>query len=237
VISEPLHSSDVTGMAGRPGTTADAGKYMAAPTCFEETIQAFEDADATMPPPPGAIVCVGSSTIGGWRPTIRDDLSPLTVIPRGFGGSNMNDVLYYAERVVITYHPRAILLYEGDNDIAIGVSPELFLETVRAFVRKVHACLPDTRIYILSIKPSPARMCFWSEMSRANEFLAEECAKDAQLCYVSIVEGMLRPDGTPREDIFVDDGVHMNAKGYAIWREVIRPVLLERELAFERQAK
>jgi len=218
---------------GRHGTSACAGKYRDDPRRFEASIRAFEDMDATEPPPRGAIVCVGSSTIGGWRATIRDDLAPLTVIPRGFGGSNMNDVLYYTERVVIAYDPRAVLLYEGSNDLAAGVSPEVFLDALRTFVAKVHLRLPETRIYIISIKPSPARRVFWPEMSRANALLAEECAGDNRLCYISIVEGMLRPDGRPREDIFLDDRLHMNAKGYEIWRDAVRPVLLERELAFE----
>ena len=100
--------------------SAEGGTYPN-PERFEKAVQAFEAKDKKDPPPASAIVCTGSSSMVGWHKTIRNDLAPLTVIPRGFGGSTMNDVLYYAERVAIPYRPRAILVYEGDNDIACGI--------------------------------------------------------------------------------------------------------------------
>jgi len=90
---------------------------------YEKEIQDFESADRKQFPPPGAIVCIGSSSMKGWHSTIVNDLAPLTIIPRGFGGSSMNDALHYVDRIVIPYKPRAVAVYEGDNDIADGISP------------------------------------------------------------------------------------------------------------------
>jgi len=207
------------------------------PARFEKEIANFEASDATNKPPVGAIVCTGSSSMKGWRFTIRQDLAPLTVIPRGFGGSNMNDLLHYADRVVIAYKPRAVLVYEGDNDIKGGIAPEKIAATFDAFVAKVHATLPKTRIYVLSIKPSPSRWSLWQESQAANALLKARCDAHPLLTYIDVAAGMLDETGQPRPDIYQPDKLHLVRKGYEIWRDAVRPVLLASEAEFERAAK
>jgi lysophospholipase L1-like esterase len=165
----------------------------------------------------------------GWHKTIRADLAPLTVIPRGFGGSNMNDALHYADRVVLAYKPRAVVIYEGDNDINLGISPGKVRETFLAFVKKVRGELPKCRIYFLSVKPSIKRWKLWPRMKKANELIAAECAKDPLLTYVDVAAGMLGKDGRPRKEIFKRDKLHMVRAGYEIWRDALRPVLIRAE--------
>ena len=203
------------------------------PARFEDQIAAFEMADAKEMPPIGAIVCVGSSSMRGWHKHIADDLAPLTVIPRGFGGSNFNDLMYYLDRIVLKYRPRAILVYEGDNDTAHGISPEKTASMFAEFVAKVHEELPDCRIYFLAIKPSISRWSIWPKMEEANRLIETQCRIDDRLTYLDIATGMLGEDGTPRPDIFLDDNLHMNRKGYEIWRDTVRPVLVEREAGYE----
>ncbi len=211
-------------------------KTYPAPQRFEKAIAAFEAKDQQTPPVKGGVVCVGSSSMRAWHPTIARDLAPLTVLPRGFGGSNMNDALHYADRIVLRYEPRAILLYEGDNDIAQGVSPEKVWKTFNAFVKKVHERLPQTRIYVLAIKPSIRRWHLWPQMKRANELIAKECAKDKRLRYIDVATPMLDKAGRPKPEIFLDDKLHMNAKGYAIWRDAVRPVLVKLEAPLEKSS-
>lgn len=203
------------------------------PTRFVPVIADFMEADKQFPPPKGAVLCIGSSSMRMWHETIAADLAPLTVIPRGFGGSTFWDLLQYLERVVLPYEPRAIVVYEGDNDIAGGASPVEIVETFRRITARVHARLPECRFYVLSIKPSLRRMEMWPAMQEANRLLEAECRADARLVYVDVAGPMLQEDGSVKEDIFLSDGLHMNAKGYAIWRDVLRPVLLEQELAGE----
>ena len=205
------------------------------PDRFERAIRAFEKADRTKPPPTGGIVCIGSSSMRKWHATIRKDLAPLTVIPRGFGGSNMHDAFSFADRIVIRYKPRAIVLYEGDNDIAQGISPTKIRNTFLALVAKIHRPLPQTRIYVLAIKPSVRRWNLWPRMRQANRLLAEECAKDKRLTYVDVAAVMLKKNGQVKTDIFESDNLHMNRKGYLLWKKVLRPTLLRRELRFELQ--
>jgi lysophospholipase L1-like esterase len=202
------------------------------PQRFEKAIRAFELADEKLTPPPGQIVCVGSSSMAGWHGTIQKDLAPLKVISRGFGGSNMNDALFFVDRVVLRYRPKAVVLYEGDNDIAAGIAPQVIRERFAAFAAAVHKALPQTRIYVLSIKPSPSRAALWAKAVEANRLLQAACAADAaRLTYVSTVEAMMSADGKLREDLFKPDRLHMTAAGYALWREVLRPVLMKGEMA------
>jgi len=110
-------------------------------------------------------------------------------------------------------------------------------ETFDALVREVRRALPATRIYVLSIKPSPARWALWPDMQEANHLLALACGDDSLLTYVDIATPMLGENGRPRENVFLPDSLHMNRDGYAIWRSVIRPVLLEGEAPWEPAAK
>lgn len=205
------------------------------PERFEQAIRAFEELDRKAFPPPDAIVCYGSSSMRGWHSNVVADLAPLTVIPRGFGGSNMNDALHYVDRIVLPYRPRAIVLYEGDNDIAAGITPEKIRDTFRALVTKVHQQLPAVRIYVLSIKPSIKRWNLWPQMEAANRLLAEVCAGDARLTYVDVAGAMLDENRQPRKELFQKDDLHMTRAGYEIWRDRLKPILDKAELSREPQ--
>jgi lysophospholipase L1-like esterase len=207
----------------------------ASPTRFSDAIAAFDLADSLNPPPKGAIVCIGSSSIRGWHENIKDDLSPLTIIPRGFGGSNMNDALYFTDRIVLPYEPRAIVVYEGDNDIAQKITPKKILNTFRLFVTEVHTELPQCRIYFLSIKPSISRWSLWQKMEKANNLIAQECSKDQRLTFVDVSSNMLDKEGKPQKELFLEDDLHMTRAGYLIWKDILKPILIEAELQFEQQ--
>lgn len=223
----------IVSSASESGTAKE--KAYPNPKRFEKAIQAFEADDKKDRPPPGAIVCIGSSSMRGWHKTIKDDLAPLTVVPRGFGGSTMNDALHYAKRIVIPYEPRAIVIYEGDNDIAAGITPEKVRDTFRAFAKEVHRSLPGARLYFLSIKPSIRRRRLWPEMKKANGLVAKECSQNKWMTFVDVASPMLDAAGHVKKDIFKADDLHMNEEGYAIWRKVVRAVLMPTELAFEKR--
>ena len=203
------------------------------PERFRPAIDAFLAADAESPPPKGTIVATGSSSMRGWHSRIAEDLSPLTIIPRGFGGSNMNDVRHFLDELVLRHAPRAVLLYEGDNDAAGGVAPDEIMAHFDAIAAGIHEVLPETRIYILAVKPSIQRWHLWESMSATNALLADRAANDARLTFIDIATPMLGEDGKPLPEIFVADNLHMNDAGYDIWRDVVRPIVLEAEAAHE----
>ena len=203
------------------------------PARFEKTISAFEAADKLAPPPKGAILCTGSSSMRGWHHRITDDLAPLTVIARGFGGSNYYDVLHYADRVVLAYQPRAVLLYEGDNDVAAGIAPKQIAATFKALVTRLRGHLPQLRIYVIGAKPSIARWEMWPQMAETNALVRAACDADPRATYIDVATVMLGDDGRPRAEIFVTDNLHMNDVGYDAWTAAVAPVLLAGEQAHE----
>lgn len=195
---------------------------------YEDEIAAFEAADRLHQPPKGAVLFVGSSSIRLW-PKLQSDFRGVKVIQRGFGGSDLRLVNWYTPRIVLPYKPRLIVLYAGDNDLAAGVSPEDVLEQFKTFVGTVTTKLPDTRIAFVSIKPSPARANLIPRMRTANELVRQYIVTNPRLIYVDVFTRMLETDGMPREELYESgDGLHMNAKGYRLWRSVLNPIVRDR---------
>jgi hypothetical protein len=173
------------------------------------------------------VLVIGSSSIIGWR-TMKQDLSPIKVIQRGFGGSRMKNVLLYKD-FFRRYGARRIVIYEGDNDLggSYDLAPQEFLKHCKEFVDYVRKASPDTKFYFLSIKPSTARMKKWHLMKRGNELLRDLAASDRQIEYIDVASRMLNKDGTVRDGLIGKDGVHMTRAGYDIWVEVVRSHLTE----------
>ena len=193
------------------------------------SIQEFEKADQIHPPNPGVIVFTGSSSIHFWD-TLADDMKPLDVVNRGFGGSQIAQVNHYAGRIVIPYHPRAVVLYAGENDLSPpwSKSPEKVFADFQQFVQIIHSQLPDTWIYYISMKPSPSRLSNWEKFQRTNKLIEDYIRTLDRVQFVDIRPVMLNAQGKPRGELFRVDGLHMNAQGYVLWTSIIKPILLNR---------
>jgi lysophospholipase L1-like esterase len=191
---------------------------------FANEIAAFEAADRRDPPAPNGVLFVGSSSIRLW-PSLANDFPGVRVVQRGFGGSEISDVVHYAPRIVLPYRPRLIVLYAGDNDLNAGESPESVLRDYQSFVELVRRSLPETRIAFVSIKPSGSRWALVEKMRMANELIRAYTARDPRLSYVDVFTPMLGGDGKPREELFVADRLHLSEQGYALWREILKPVV------------
>ncbi len=197
------------------------------PKRWEETIIAFEKQDQEAPPPENGILFLGSSTIRKWD--LEKWFPKLPTINRGFGGSHIADSLYYAKRIVIPYQPRAIVFYAGDNDINVGKSPQQVFSDFKKFVNKIHDSLQETRILFIAIKPSISRWDKVNPMRQANEMIQTYCRKHPRLFYVDIDTPMIGEDGKPKEQLFLEDGLHLNQKGYRLWTQKIRPFLKNKD--------
>lgn len=192
---------------------------------FESAIQAFEQMDREYPVRPGGVLFVGSSSIRGWH-TLEADFAEYGAINRGFGGSELSDVLHFFDRVVVPYQPRQIFLYEGDNDVAAGKSPELIVARFKIFVAEVQQKLPGTPVVFISIKPSASRKQFIQAMATTNALIKKYCDLRDDLTFVDIFHPMLDEQGYPMADIFTADSLHMNPAGYNLWQSIIAPYLL-----------
>jgi lysophospholipase L1-like esterase len=191
---------------------------------WEKDIAAFEASDKTNPPPRGALLFIGSSSIRLWK-TLPADFPEHKVVNRGFGGSEIADSVRFAERIVFPYQPSAIVMYAGGNDINAGHSPAQVLADFKAFVAKVRAKLPDTPVAYISIAPNPARWAQVDRVREANRLIAEFAGADPKLRFIDTFPHMLGEDGKPKPDIFSEDRLHMNAKGYELWTSILRPHL------------
>ena len=196
---------------------------------WEPSIRKFEADDKVNPPKAGEIVFTGASSIRRWD-TLVEEMKPLEVMNRGFGGSQYSDLNQYAKRIVIAYHPRAVVAYEGDNDLAAG-SPktsEMVASDAREFVKIVHSELPETWIYVMSIKPSYLRWNEWPKMKAANKLIEDFVKTQDRVQYIDVATPMFEGLEKPPRDLFVEDGLHPTAKCYGMWTSIIKPVLLQR---------
>ena len=193
---------------------------------WEPAIKAFEEQDAANPPAKGGIVFVGSSSIRMWK--TDQDFPELGIINRGFGGSQASDALEFVDRIVIKYEPRIVAYYEGDNDLSYGKSPQEIFEDTVAFFDKVHAALPEANIIYVAIKPSIARWNLIDKIRETNGMVRDYASKRDYIQFMDVEPVMLGPDGKPKPDIFIADGLHMNQAGYDLWNAMIRPLLVEK---------
>lgn len=182
---------------------------------WEKDVAAIEKRLRADPPPAGAVVFAGSSSIAKWK--LNDSFLNRGYANVGFGGSHVRDCTHFADRLIAPLKPSAVVFYAGDNDIADGRTPEQVRDDFRAFA----AAVPKTRILFVSVKPSVKRWSQFETQSAANRLVKEYCGTDPRLGYIDIVPAMLGPDGKPNPALFVEDGLHLSPKGYAIWRDAV----------------
>jgi len=190
---------------------------------WEEAIRKFELQDEANRPPTGGVLFLGSSTIVRWD--LGKFFADWQAINRGFGGSHVEDSLYFADRVAVRYAPRVIVFYGGDNDLAEGKSPEEVAEDFRQFVDAIHAALPETRIVFLGIKPSIRRFHLLAQGREANQKIRRLCAQDERLEFVDVEPVMLDSEGKIRRGMLVEDGLHLSETAYEEWSRLLRRVV------------
>lgn len=191
---------------------------------WEPEIRKFVEHDQKSHPPVGANLFVGSSSIRLWK--LETGFPKHASINRGFGGSQLADAAKYADRIVTVYKPRVVVLYSGDNDIGSGKSPATVRDDYKAFRDNVRSALPDTRIVVISIKPSPSRWKLLDKIREANRLIREEMQSGKNEVFVDVWPPMLGEDGLPRVELFQKDELHLNDAGYEIWNKLVEPHLV-----------
>lgn len=198
------------------------------PLVWESNIAALEAETAGLYRAGEAVVFIGSSSIRFWN-TLEKDMAPIPVIQHGFGGAKLNDIVYYADRLVNAYQPRAVVVFAGTNDIdpAASKPPEVLLGSYQDFVarvRKDNATLP---VFYIGITPSPLRWPVWPIAQNANNLISDWISSDPNLYFIDTSVGLMGGDGQPGKDNYLLDGLHLSDKGYQVWAETIRKRLLQ----------
>lgn len=192
---------------------------------YEADIRAFEKQDFLNPPPRNGIVFTGSSSIRLWN-DIQSDFPGKPVIQRGFGGSELADVIRYADRVIIRYRPKQVIVYAGENDIATAkLSAQQVFERFQTLFEHVRKSLPRTDFVYISIKPSPSRRTYQPIVREANALIRDYLHTQKRATFVDVYTPMLDAQGRMRGELFTADSLHMNRKGYALWAEILRRVV------------
>ena len=189
------------------------------PAKWEKDIAKFEAADKKSPPPENAHLFIGSSSARMWD--LKKSFPEFKTINRGFGGSELEDSLVYADRILIPYRPKVVFLYAGDNDINKGKTPEIVTADYQKFVAKVHKALPKTDIVFVPIKPSLKRWNLWPKMNKANQAIKTLTKENPKLHYLEIPPAMLGKDGKPKKELFAKDGLHLSPEGYHLWTRFV----------------
>lgn len=188
---------------------------------FWDEIKAFRAADSIQEPHDGMILFIGSSSFRLWK-TVNDDFHNTTILNRAFGGATLEDVIRYQDDVVLKYKPKKIFLYCGENDIASSekVTPEVVFLRFKVLYAAMRAKFPDTPIVFVSIKPSILRWSMKDRMMTANALISNFLKDKPHAVFVNIWDNMLE-NGKPMKDIFIEDNLHMNQQGYAIWTKAM----------------
>ncbi len=193
---------------------------------FRKEVDALKKKDSIQLPAPNSILFTGSSSFTKWT-DVQDYFPGYPILNRAFGGSSLTDLIRYAGEVIIPYHPKQIIIYCGENDIAASdtVTAKTVLYRFQALLSIIRKQLPKVPVVFVSIKPSPSRWKFQPVVREANRLIKEFISKQRNTTFVNVYDAMLKPDGYAIKEIFTSDSLHMNAKGYAIWQPILLPAL------------
>lgn len=195
---------------------------------FANEIAAFKKQDSVSFPPKHAILFIGSSSFRKWT-DVQEYFPGYTIINRGFGGSTLPDIIRYENEIIFPYQPKQVVIYCGDNDVASSdtVSGKIVFERFKKLFNGIRAKLPKTSVAFISLKPSLSRWSMRERMMKANKLIKDFLSHKKNTAFINVWNSMLGKDGKPMKDIFLEDNLHMNAKGYAIWKKLIEPHLLK----------
>jgi lysophospholipase L1-like esterase len=215
-------SSAAQATAAPTSVAAPAGQEMR----FADQIQVFLDQDRQAPPPKDAILFIGSSIFRQWT-NVAEQMAPLPVFNRAFGGSRTWEVLNYIDQVVIPYRPRIIVYYTGSNDVNAGESATAIEARTKAFISRAHAALPATRIYYVGINRSPDKRDKWNVVDEVNADMKAMSASTPYLRYIDLNPALFDAKGEPRIELYKPDGLHFHPPAYDLFTAIIKPVLTE----------
>lgn len=200
--------------------------FVKAQAPFYSDIQHFKKLDSAHFPAKHAILFVGSSSFTKWT-DVQDYFPGYPIINRGFGGSSLPDVIRYANDIIFSYQPKQVVIYCGENDLAAAdtVTAKMVVDRFKKLFVLIRQQLPTATVTFVSLKPSPSRQRLWPKMVEVNTQIKNYLRKKKKTAFIDVYNKMFNEDGTVMQDIFIEDNLHMNAKGYAIWQKIMTPYL------------
>ena len=200
------------------------------PHPFQKDIDAFVLQDSRQAPPANPVLLIGSSSFTFWK-DVQQAFPGLPILNRGFGGSSLTDLIHFAPQVIFAYNPRQIIIYCGENDLAATppIGPKVVLQRYRKLFNMIRSKWPAMPIVYISIKPSPSRWQLEPQFVEANRRISAFLRNKKNARFLDVHTAMLDSNGETRPELYINDRLHMNAKGYAIWQSLLGPLLLPGE--------
>ncbi len=196
----------------------------ASPTRFQSEIDAFLEEDKVDPPAMQAILFIGSSIFREWK-HLKEQMAPLPVFNRAFGGSRTADILYYMDKIVLPYEPKIIVYYCGSNDVNAGEKADAISARFREFVERMRERLPATRIFYVSINRAPQKKDRWDIVDEANRQVRTYCLADRRLGYIDVNRALFDSEGNPRMELYREDKLHFKPQAYTEFTAIIKPII------------
>jgi|TARA_B110000305_G_scaffold242193_1_gene320982 hypothetical protein len=191
---------------------------------YQKDIEEFRKTDASYFPDKNKILFVGSSSIRFWN-SLQEDMSPFKVLNRGFGGAHIKHVNYHFNDIIKPYQPKAIVIFCGTNDLAALKTVDEVYDDFMEFYSLSRTALPDTKIFVIGVKPSVARLYLREEELAFNNKIKAFSLQKNNLFFIDVWQDMLNSEGNPKPELFIKDGLHINSEGYALWTRLVKPVL------------
>jgi lysophospholipase L1-like esterase len=197
---------------------------------FQKDIDAFVLQDSRQTPPTDLVLFIGSSSFTFWK-DVQQAFPAFPILNRGFGGSSLTDLIHFAPQVIFAYTPRQIIIYCGENDLAATppAGPKVVLKRFRQLFNMIRNRWPEMPIVYVSIKPSPSRWQLEPQFVEANRRISAFLSNKKKAVFLDVHTAMLDSRGEARPELYINDRLHMNAKGYAIWQNLLAPLLLPAE--------
>jgi lysophospholipase L1-like esterase len=189
---------------------------------FEKEIERLEA--RIFDPPPGPIVFYGSSSFRLWK-SLEQDFRSYEVLNCGFGGACITDCVAFASRLVLPLKPSAVVIYAGDNDLALGTSADQAFDSFCQLFHILRDGSDKPFIAFVSVKACPARIRFLANIQRYNALVREFMSQQPRCDFIDLYSDLLGPDKKPVISLYQNDQIHLNTDGYQILRRDIAQFL------------
>ena len=203
-----------------------ASSIVAQEAPYWKEVQEFKELDSLQKPPAQPILFIGSSSFTMWK-EVNADFPGYTILNRAFGGSSLTDLIFYKKDIIDKYKPKQIVMYCGENDFAASdtVTVPMVMNRFKTLFSYIQSQYKNIPFVYVSMKPSPSRFKLMPKYTEANRLIQTYLKKFKNTVFVDLYHSMLNADGSPRTDIFLEDNLHMNRTGYAIWQKALAPYL------------
>jgi len=199
---------------GFPTVAQDASRFAGEVETIQKKYDTLWDASKE------TIVFTGSSSVRIWN-DLESRFPEYQIVNSGFGGSQASDLLHYIEPLILRFNPKKVFIYEGDNDLSAEKKPKDIIVTTKEIIANIRKKNTDAEVVLIAAKPSIARWELKKHYKKLNRKFKKMSKKDSLTYFANVWQPMLEKKNV-KQDIFIGDGLHMNAKGYELWYDVIK---------------